>query len=77
MSNKFHPEFTEAFRDAARKTKCWNAAKKKNWNVKFSIYDEATILVTIQCRITGQTYLRFFNDEDVAVQFITFVTRLD
>jgi hypothetical protein len=63
--------------EIASKTKSWHPIARNGWIVKFSIYRETNILVTVISQYTGQTILRHFLDEDNACLFINYVLDLD
>lgn len=58
------------------KLKSFNPVLKNNWVIKFSTYDEHVLLVILSM-MTGQTIIRYFDNEDGAVQFINFVLLQD
>ena len=45
---------------------------KNNWIIKFSIMD-GNVLLTVFSMSTGQTFIRYYEDEDLAVKFINFI----
>lgn len=77
MGKESSKELTQPFIEAAKKTKSFTAARRGDWVVKFSIYDDQTILIFVESLINTKTYVRFFSNEDEAVQFINFVVNLD
>jgi hypothetical protein len=58
------------------KLKSFNPVLKNNWVIKFSTYDDHVLLVILSM-MTGQTIIRYFDNEDGAVQFINFVLLQD
>lgn len=50
---------------------------KNGWVVKFSTHQEHNILILFTSVQTGQTIIRYFTDEDSAVNFINFITEKD
>lgn len=55
-------------------TKHFMSIVKSGWVIKFSIYEYSNILVTIVSSYTDQTIIRYFIDENDAVDFINRVT---
>jgi hypothetical protein len=60
--------------DIENNTKFWKGVVRNGWWIKFSIYSDHYILLMIVSPYTGQTILRYYNDESEAVTFINFVT---
>lgn len=77
MRKESSKELTQSFIESAKKTKSFSAARRGDWIVKFSIYDDNTILIFVESLINAKTYIRYFSNEDEAVQFINFVVNLD
>ena len=50
---------------------------RNGWGVKFSVYKGENILLTFISLYTGQTVIRYFTNEDEAVEFINFITQQD
>jgi hypothetical protein len=50
---------------------------RDGWIIKFSIYRDSLVLLTIISQYTGQCIIRQFRNEDEAVMFINMVTMLD
>jgi len=63
--------------EIASKTKSWQPVARDGWIVKFSIYKDTEILVTIISQYTGQLIMRHFRNEDDACLFINFVLDLN
>lgn len=63
--------------EIAQKTKSWHPVARDGWIVKFSIYKDTEILVTIISQYTGQLIMRHFKDEDDACMFINYVLELN
>ena len=61
----------------AVKTKSWQPVARNGWIIKFSIYRDSYILLTVISQYTGQCIIRHFLDENEAVMFINMVTMLD
>jgi len=60
--------------DIEGKTKFWHGVVRNGWWIKFSTYRDHYILLMIVSRYTGQTIIRYYEDEQEAVAFINFVT---
>ena len=58
-------------------TKYHRPVVRNGWIIQFSVYKESEILLFMTSRYTGQTIVRFFNDEDEAVKFINMVMHRD
>ena len=56
------------------KTKFWQPVVRNGWWIKFSTYRDHFILLMIISTHTGQTILRYYNEEQEAVAFINFIT---
>ena len=50
---------------------------RNGWGVKFSVYRSDNILLMFTSLYTGQTVIRYFTNEDDAVEFINFITQQD
>lgn len=61
----------------AVKTKSWMPVVRDGWIIKFSIYRQTFILLTVVSQYTGQCIIRQFCNEDEAVVFINMVTMLN
>lgn len=77
QKNSFKPEPSNRFLEIAQKTKSWQPVARDGWIVKFSIYKDTEILVTIISQYTGQLIMRHFKDEDDACMFINYVLELN
>ena len=60
--------------DIEGKTKFWQPVVRKGWWIKFSTYRDHYILLMIISQYTGQTIIRYFEEEQDAVIFINFIT---
>ena len=56
------------------KTKFWQPVVRNGWWIKFSVYRDHFILLTIISRYTGQTVIRYYTSEEEAVAYINFIT---
>jgi hypothetical protein len=63
--------------DIAHKTKFWQAVKRNGWWIKFSTYRDHYILLMVISMHTCQTIVRYYENEQEAVQFINFITSCD
>jgi hypothetical protein len=54
----------------------WHPVKRNNWVIKFSIYKSNILLLFTSC-YTGQTIIRSFQNEDLAVEYINFIVAQD
>ena len=61
----------------AVKTRSWHPVARNGWVIKFSIYEEENILLTIISQYTGQLFMRYFGNEQEACKFINYVVSLD
>jgi hypothetical protein len=46
---------------------------RNGWGIKFSTYRDTNILLMFVSLHTGQTIMRYFTDEDTAVNYINYV----
>lgn len=46
---------------------------RNGWGIKFSTYRDSNILLVFTSLHTGQTIVRYFTDEDSAVDYINYV----
>jgi hypothetical protein len=60
--------------DIRNNSKSFSPVVRNGWAVKFSVYRESNILLIFASCFTGQTVVRYFSDEDSAVEYINFVT---
>lgn len=63
--------------DIESKIKLWQAVKRNGWWIKFSTYRDHYILLMVVSMHTCQTIIRYYEDEQEAVQFINFITSCD
>jgi hypothetical protein len=63
--------------DIEHKTKFWKPIVKNGWWMKFSTYRDHYILLSVVSTHTCQTIIRYYENEDDAVQFINFITSCD
>lgn len=68
---------SKKFLETAMRTKSWQPVARNGWIVKFSVYKDSFVLLTIVSQYTGQVIMRHFKDEDEACMFINLVVELD
>jgi hypothetical protein len=68
---------TKKFLEIAMRTKSWQPIARNGWIVKFSVYRDTNVLLTIISQCTGQVIMRHFNDEDDACMFINLIVELN
>ena len=61
-------------REIEGKTKFWQPVVRNGWWIKFSVYRDHFILLTIISRYTGQTVIRYYTSEEEAVAYVNFIT---
>jgi hypothetical protein len=62
------------FDEIKNKSKFWLPVYRDGWWIKFSTYRDTHILLTIHSHYTSQTIIRYFDNENSAVDFINFIT---
>lgn len=60
--------------DIKAKSKSFSPVTRNGWAIKFSVYRDCNILLLFTSLHTGQTIVRYFTEEDDAVDYINFVT---
>jgi len=68
---------SKKFLEIAVKTKSWQPVARNGWIIKFSVFKDSNVLLTIISQYTGQCIIRHFQDEDDACMFINMVIVLD
>ena len=68
---------SKKFLDMALKTKSWQPVARNGWIIKFSVYRDTNVLLTVISQYTGQVIMRHFTNEDDACMFINLVIELD
>jgi hypothetical protein len=71
MRQRFIPSKT--YIEFANNTKFWQPVSRNGWIIKFSVHEETNVLLTIISKFTGQTIIRYFDDEDEACEFINYI----
>lgn len=67
------PQKTESFIENEKKCMSFSPVNRNGWWIKFSTSKNNSILLVFTSMFTGQTIVRFFGEEDEAVQFINFI----
>lgn len=52
----------------------WETVLRNGWAIKFSTYRNSNILLVFVSVITGQTIVRYFDNEVDACDYINFIT---
>ena len=68
---------SKKFLETAMRTKSWQPVARNGWIIKFSVYRDSNVLLTIISQYTGQVIMRHFTNEDEACMFINLVIALD
>ena len=76
-NSKTKPVPTKRFLEYAVRTKSWLPVARHGWLIKFSSYKETTILLFIVSQYTGQTVVRYFENEDIACNYINYILDLN
>ena len=63
-------------RDISKSICSWEPVVRNGWVIKFSVYKK-NILLSFTSINTAQTIIRYYNDEDLACEFINFVCHQD
>jgi hypothetical protein len=58
-------------------TTYFQPAVRNGWIIKFSVYKNAEILLMFVSKYTGQTIIRYFPEEDLAVKYINMIIAKD
>jgi hypothetical protein len=59
--------------DIRNNSRSFSPVVRNGWAIKFSVYREGNILLVFTSCYTGQTIVRYFIDEDSAVDYINFI----
>jgi len=70
-------EKTQSFKEFEKLNISYTPVNKNGWWIKYSILKDETILFFYVSTFTGQTIIRYFNNEDQAVKFLNFITHCD
>ena len=63
--------------DIQNNTSYFDPVVRNGWVIKFSVYKNSDILLLFTSNYTGQTIIRYFKEEDDAVDFINFIIGRD
>jgi hypothetical protein len=77
MQKKIITSRSSKFIRFATLTKSWHPVNRNGWWVKFSTYFGSNILLIFTSDTTGQTIIRYFASETLAVQFINYIINTD
>jgi len=62
------------YMDIKNNYKSFQMIIRNGWAIKFSVYRGENILLVFTSTFTCQTVVRYFTDEDEAVEFINYIT---
>ena len=62
------------YMDIRNNYKSFQMIIRNGWAIKFSVYRGENILLIFTSTFTCQTVVRYFTDEDEAVEFINYIT---
>jgi len=62
------------YMDIKNNCKSFQLIIRNGWAIKFSVYRGENILLIFTSTFTCQTVVRYFNNEDEAVDFINYIT---
>jgi hypothetical protein len=62
--------------DIIRNIRSWHPVVKNDWWIKFSVYKDQVLLFVVST-MTGETVVRYFNDEDEACEYINYILSQD
>lgn len=65
---------SQSFAEVEKKVMSFLPVNRNGWWIKFSTNKDSNILLLFTSMFTGQTIVRFFQEEDEAVQFINYIT---
>lgn len=60
-----------------KQTTYFHPVIRNGWIIKFSVHENSDILLLMVSRYTGQTFIRYFIDEDRAIKFINMMIMKD
>ena len=72
-----NPSPSIKYYELAAKTNFFHPVMRNGWAIKFSVFKNSYILLTIVSTKTGQTIVRYFSSESEACKFISYVVELD
>lgn len=59
------------------KTVSFLPVNRNGWWIKFSVFEKHNVLLVFTSMFTGQTIVRYFDDEEKAVDYINFIVESD
>ena len=59
-------------KDIIKSIKSWQPIIRNDWLIKFSFYKDRVLLFVVST-MTGETVVRYFNDEDEACVYINYI----
>lgn len=62
--------------DIIKNIKSWQPIIRNDWWIKFSFYKDRVLLFVVST-MTGETVVRYFNDEDEACVYINYILNQD
>lgn len=68
---------SQIFLEYQSKLASFSPVIRNGWCIKFSVLNHSGILLTFISTFTGQTIIRYFDDEDKAVSFINYIIQID
>jgi hypothetical protein len=77
MRNKFSPKLSRHFLEAASKISFWGPVDRNGWRIRFSIHNHQSVIISAVSAFSGQYIIKFFNDEDKAVDFLELLSQRD
>jgi hypothetical protein len=63
-------------KDIIKNIKSWQPIIRNDWCIKFSFYKDRVLLFVVST-MTGETVVRYFNDEDEACEYINYILNQD
>ena len=63
-------------KDIIKNIKSWQPIVRNDWWIKFSFYKDRVLLFVVST-MTGETVVRYFNDEDEACVYINYILNQD
>jgi len=76
-SFKLAPSRVLLILDIRNNSKSFSPVVRNGWAIKFSVYRGENILLIFTSTFTCQTVVRYFTDEDEAVECINYITAHD
>jgi hypothetical protein len=67
----------QTYLEIASSSKSFLPVNRNGWWIKFSTYNSHNVLLVITSMFTGQTLVRYYDDEEKAVNFINYIIECD